>query len=179
MTLRISGVSFACFVASTLAVAACGDDSGGGGGTGGSGGADAAVSGGGGGTGGTADSGAPVDTAACIAAGDTASAMGFATRPPACKECICGNCAIADVSACDDNCWGLINCVATMCAGNGSDVACIVPACGTFLNATPSPVTAATNMGMCAFPDPPATSCRDVCQDMGAGADAGADTDGG
>ncbi len=65
-----------------------------------------------------------------------------------CAECTCNNggtCA-ADVAACDETCWGLINCVATECAGDGTDIPCITGACMAFLGAA----TQATAAGACA-----------------------------
>lgn len=177
MTIRRSVAGFSLCVASVLAAIGCGDDSGGGAGTGGYGGADAAVSGGSGGSGG-ADSGTPpVDTAACVAAGDSASAMGFATRPAGCKQCLCQKCDTAAISACDDNCWALIGCVGDKCAGlvDPERTSCAVAMCLDFLSAS-GPAMA---VGMCGFGT---DSCETACRgssDAGTGNDAGSDTDGG
>ena len=175
MTLRKLGLVVAWGGAGLLFLASCGDDSGGGGA------ADAATSGGSGGTGGTGGSDAggvgTVDVTACVAAGDSASAMGFATRPQACKECVCGKCTMAEVSACDDMCWALIGCVGNMCAGlvDPERTTCAISMCGSFLTAA----VPAMAIGTCGFGT---DSCEPMCRvstDAGTGTDAGADADGG
>jgi hypothetical protein len=86
-----------------------------------------------------------------------------------CKKCIClsADCRPKVIeSACDESCWELIQCIATMCPNyaNG-DTACVGTMCSAFLGG----ITGAMGAGSCVVP------CADMCSPgmPGAAGDAG------
>ena len=95
---------------------------------------------------GEAASGGGPEVAACVA--DVLS-----TVPEACSTCLCGieSCRATVVeSACNADCWGLIQCIGAMCPDFASmaammDFSCVTTNCSAFL----AGATAATPAGMC------------------------------
>jgi hypothetical protein len=87
------------------------------------------------------------------------------TVPDACSRCLCGveSCRGAVVqSACDENCWGLIQCIGAMCPDFAAmaammDVSCVTGNCSAFLAGG----TAAMPVGMCIR-----NSCAEACTSM-------------
>ena len=143
---------------------ACGDDDGGGDNdhdAGNDGGPTAGHAGGGaghagGGAGHEADTGTGVTPEQC-------EEMAVQAAGPDCLACVCAE-GPEETVACDEMCWGLVQCVGSECDGDGSDTACIVAACGPFLGGA----TAAMAFG------PIITQCLDVCAPT-TGVDGGAD----
>lgn len=95
--------------------------------------------------------------------GDCVGAVAMQTMDmvtPECAECACGGggtCA-ADVAACDDVCWSLIQCIGVECADDASQdcvTAAATGACAAFLGGAAT----ATPAGACVTP------CADVCRE--------------
>jgi hypothetical protein len=110
----------------------------------------------------------------------------LASVQPACANCVCGlseMCRTAVVmSACDANCWGLIQCIGAKCpdframaAMMPPDYSCLTTNCSDFL----SGATAATAAGMCVTMCPadctsmPGAAMMPAMQGMMTAADAG------
>jgi hypothetical protein len=52
-----------------------------------------------------------------------------------CVECVCTMDPMSHTK-CDANCWGLIQCIGSMCAGNSTDIICIGTMCSMFTGET-------------------------------------------
>jgi hypothetical protein len=152
---------------SGFALVGCGDDDGGGGGEtdagedagprAGHGGGGAGHAGGGAG-GGAGDGGSTITPEEC-------EEMAVQAAGPECLACVCAEGAEETV-ACEADCWALVECVGSMCDGDGTDIACITSSCSAFLGGN----TPAQAMAF----GPIITQCLDVCQQM-PGADSGTD----